>query len=99
MSYDKLYFAYYDKGGAHHEISIFQTSPVSTYNIAYAGDDAVSISHNGNGKNDWDQEIIQGKELIFKFYVPRDDADAVFIPLLESEYQDWKVEYKIDSVM
>jgi len=56
----------------------------------------VTLTHTGEGKDDWEETIIQGQSLSFKFYINQNDIDDIE-PIFESEYHDYLIKYFIDG--
>jgi hypothetical protein len=96
MAYDRIYHEYLDIYEHHHFIEIYKVGYTNSYNVYYSGSDPVNIRHGAVSKSEWDQEIIQGKELTFSFVLPRADVD-VFNDLMESQYKDFRVRYYVNS--
>ena len=92
MAYEVEYYCdFYNLGNIPYRVDIlsdgFSGSPSAIENPAAQ---PIVQRHNGIGKNDYDNTIIQGQELQFNFYVARADI-AEFDALFESEYKDYKV--------
>lgn len=96
MAYDRIYHEYVDYNENHHYIEIYKAGYTNSYNVYYSGSDPINIRHGSVSKSEWDQEIIQGKELTFSFVLPRADVD-VFNDLMESQYKDFRVRYYVNS--
>jgi hypothetical protein len=97
-TYNKFIHSFYDYTGTLHEVSISKASVIDTYVIEKSSDTPITISHDCGGKNEWDKEIIQGQELTFNFLVPQADV-AVLDTIFDSEYQDYMLEYRINTTM
>lgn len=97
--YDRLYHRFKDIDEVEYLLEVYRTGYSTSYEIKYAnGDDPVSLAYKGSGKGDWDNTFIQGKELVFKFLIPRADL-AIADDLLESQYKDWNVKLSKGAVV
>lgn len=97
--YDRLYHQFKDIKEEEYLIQIYRLGVfLTSYQIKYSDANPVQLSYGGGDKNSWDHTYIQGRELVFKFYVPRADI-AVIDDLLESQYKEWYVEFSKGGVM
>ena len=96
--YGRLYHQFKDIKEEEYLIQIYRSGVLPTsYQIKYSDANPVQLSYGGGDKNSWDHTFIQGRELVFKFYVPRDDI-SVIDDLLESQYKEWYVEFSKGGV-
>ena len=96
--YDRLYHQFKDIKEEEYRIQIYRAGVLPTsYKIRYSDANPVQLTYGGGDKNSWDHTFIQGRELVFKFYVPRADV-GVIDDLLESKYKEWYVEFSKGGV-
>lgn len=96
--YNRIEYSFYDYKENLHDIVFRKAgSPVVTYNLKNGGGlTPVRLAHQGDDKNSWDEQIIQGQSLIINMVFPQADVEVVN-SLIESEYKDWIVEYRINK--
>jgi hypothetical protein len=99
MATNRKYIAeFYDIEQVLHTVTIERPGEIDTeYLIQYSDHTAVELTHGGGSKDAWDTEVIQGQELVFKFWLPRADVD-VLDGIFESAYHDYRLTYEINSV-
>jgi len=93
--YDRLFHEFKDILGDVYLIEVYRgEGDGSSYRIEYgdASSSPVTMSYAGISKDDWEKTHIQGIDLTFKFYIPRDEVFVVE-DLLESQYKEWKVRF------
>lgn len=97
--YDRLYHQFKDIKEEEYLIQIYRLGVLPTsYKIRYSDANPVQLTYGGGDKNSWDHTFIQGRELVFKFYIPRADI-GVIDDLLESQYKEWYVEFSKGGVI
>ena len=95
--YDRIIYRFTDIEEVEYLLEIYRTeSYYSSYEIAYADAEPISIRHLGGSKDEWDFTYIQGSELTFKFYIPREDVEVID-DLMNSQYRDYYVRFKKGS--
>jgi len=96
----EYYHQYYDIGGVQHRVELLLEESASDSGavgtaIDYANyPKPVQIRHSGGSKNRADQVIIQPQELVFSFYVHRDDIDT-FDALFELAFRECQLKYYV----
>lgn len=66
----------------------------TVYEITNIAD--VTISHQGHGKDEWEDVIIQGQSLKFVFYLKSSNIYLID-PVFESDYKDYMVKFYVDG--
>lgn len=94
--YDRIYHQFKDIEGVTCLVELYKMGYTNSYVIENGGENPVTISHRGGDKGEWDMTIIQGQELIFNFYIPREDI-YVIDTLMESEYKDWHGDFYVNG--
>jgi hypothetical protein len=93
----KLTTEFYDINGSKFTIDIYRHAYTDEeYAVKYNASQPVKISHGGGDKNSLEETVVQGQTLDFSFYILREDVSLLDY-LLESQYQDYVLEYKDSS--
>jgi hypothetical protein len=88
----------HDIEGGIHTIEIYRMGYFdSEYIIPYSSPDTPKLTHKGGDKDNWDEEIIQGVEMTYEFFVPNTDT-AIIDLLMESEYGVYYLIHSIQRV-
>ena len=93
----EYYYQFYDAfNNTLHRIELWKNGfGGAAAGIGYAAATPITIRHTGGGKDNFEDTIIQGQELLFSFMVAQDDV-ATFEDIFENPYKTYKVKYWTD---